>query len=157
MVSLAIAESASGFLSFFTLPDFNSFLNKDVWITGITLALVASLETLLSIEAVDDLDPYQRVTNKERELKAQGIGNMISGLIGGLPITSVIVRSSANVNAGAKTRMSTICHGILLLVCVAFIPGILNLVPKASLAAILIYTGYKLAKPSLFKMHYKKG
>src|SRR6185295_11583278 len=157
MVSIPVAESASGFLSFFTLPDFNSFLNKDVWITGITLALVASLETLLSIEAVDDLDPYQRVTNKERELKAQGIGNMISGLIGGLPITSVIVRSSANVNGGAKTKMSAIYHGVLLLVCVAFIPGILNLVPKASLAAILIYTGYKLAKPSLFKLHYKKG
>jgi MFS superfamily sulfate permease-like transporter len=132
-------------------------LNKDVWITGITLALVASLETLLSIEAVDDLDPYQRVTNKERELKAQGIGNMLSGLIGGLPITSVIVRSSANVNAGAKSKMSTVYHGILLLVCVAFIPAILNLIPKASLAAILIYTGYKLAKPSLFKAYYKKG
>jgi MFS superfamily sulfate permease-like transporter len=157
MVSIPIAESASGFLSFFTLPDFNSLLNKDVWITGITLALVASLETLLSIEAVDDLDPYQRVTNKERELKAQGIGNMLSGLIGGLPITSVIVRSSANVNAGAKSKMSTVYHGILLLVCVAFIPAILNLIPKASLAAILIYTGYKLAKPSLFKAYYKKG
>ena len=157
MVSIPVAESVSGFLSFFTLPDFKSLLNKDVWITGITLALVASLETLLSIEAVDDLDPYQRVTNKERELKAQGIGNIISGLIGGLPITSVIVRSSANVNAGAKTKMSAIYHGILLLVCVAFIPGILNLVPKASLAAILIYTGYKLAKPSLFRTHYKKG
>ena len=127
MVSIPVAESVSGFLSFFTLPDFNSFLNKDVWITGITLALVASLESLLSIEAVDDLDPYQRVTNKERELKAQGIGNIISGLIGGLPITSVIVRSSANVNAGAKTKMSAIYHGILLLVCVAFIPGILNM------------------------------
>jgi len=90
-------------------------------------------------------------------LKAQGIGNMISGLVGGLPITSVIVRSSANVNAGAKTKMSAVYHGMLLLVCVAFIPGILNLIPKASLAAILIYTGYKLAKPSLFKAHYKKG
>lgn len=157
MVSIPVAESASAFLSFFTLPDFNHFFNKDVWITGITLALVASLETLLSVEAVDDLDPYQRVTDKERELKAQGLGNMISGLIGGLPITAVIVRSSANVNAGAKTKMAAIYHGILLLVCVAFIPGILNLIPKASLAAILIYTGYKLAKPSLFKAHYKKG
>ena len=157
MVSFPVAESPAGFLSFFTFPDFTSFVNKDVWITGITLALVASLETLLSIEAVDDLDPYQRVTNKERELKAQGVGNMISGLIGGLPITSVIVRSSANVNAGAKTKMSTVYHGILLLVCVALIPGILNLVPKASLAAILIYTGFKLAKPSLFRTYYKKG
>lgn len=157
MVSIPIAQSATEFFSFFTFPDFNSFLNKEVWITGVTLALVASLETLLSIEAIDDLDPYQRVTNKERELKAQGVGNMLSGLIGGLPITSVIVRSSANVNAGAKTKMSAVYHGILLLVCVAFIPTILNLIPKAALASILIYTGYKLAKPSLFKGYYKKG
>lgn len=157
MVNLPVAQSANEFFSFFTLPDFNGFLNKDVWITGLTLALVASLETLLSIEAIDDLDPYQRVTNKEKELKAQGIGNMISGLIGGLPITSVIVRSSANVNAGAKTKMSAIYHGILLLLCVALIPGLLNFIPKSALAAILIYTGYKLAKPSLFKAYYKKG
>lgn len=157
MVNLPVAQSANEFFSFFTLPDFNGFLNKDVWITGLTLALVASLETLLSIEAIDDLDPYQRVTNKEKELKAQGIGNMISGLIGGLPITSVIVRSSANVNAGAKSKMSAIYHGILLLLCVALIPGLLNFIPKSALAAILIYTGYKLAKPSLFKAYYKKG
>lgn len=157
IVNIPVAQSSDEFLSFFTTPEFNGFLNRDVWIAGITLALVASLETLLSIEAVDDLDPYQRVTNKERELKAQGIGNMISGLIGGLPITSVIVRSSANVNAGAKSKMSTIYHGILLLLCVAFIPGLLNLIPKSALAAVLIYTGYKLAKPSLFKAYYKKG
>ena len=157
MVSIPIAQSTSEFISFFTRPDFNGFLNKDVWIAGVTLAMVASLETLLSIEAIDDLDPYQRVTNKERELKAQGIGNMISGLIGGLPITSVIVRSSANVNAGAKSKMSAIYHGILLLLCVALIPGLLNLIPKSALAAVLIYTGYKLAKPSLFKAYYKKG
>jgi MFS superfamily sulfate permease-like transporter len=157
MVNIPIAASANEFFSFFTTPDFNGFLNKQVWIAGVTLALVASLETLLSIEAIDDLDPYQRVTNKERELKAQGIGNMISGLIGGLPITSVIVRSSANVNAGAKSKMSAIYHGILLLLCVALIPGLLNLVPKSALAAVLIYTGYKLAKPSLFKAYYKKG
>ncbi|RYF84065.1 MAG: SulP family inorganic anion transporter, partial [Chitinophagaceae bacterium] len=100
---------------------------------------------------------YQRVTNKERELKAQGVGNMLSGLIGGLPITSVIVRSSANVNAGAKSKMSAISHGLLLLLCVALIPSILNLIPKSALAAVLIFTGYKLAKPSLFKAFYKKG
>jgi MFS superfamily sulfate permease-like transporter len=157
MVNLPVAQSTSEFLSFFTLPDFAGFANKKVWIAGVTLALVASLETLLSIEAVDALDPYQRVTNKERELKAQGVGNLLSGLVGGLPITSVIVRSSANVNAGAKSKMSTILHGSLLLVCVALIPGLLNLIPKAALAAILIYTGYKLAKPSLFKAYYKKG
>lgn len=157
MVNIPIASSANEFFSFFTAPDFNGLLNKDVWIAGVTLALVASLETLLCIEAVDDLDPYQRVTDKEKELKAQGIGNMVSGLIGGLPLTSVIVRSSANVNAGAKTKMSAIYHGIFLLVCVALIPGMLNLIPKSALAAILIFTGYKLAKPGLFKEYYKKG
>lgn len=157
LVIIPKASSANEFFSFFTHPDFSVFTNKDVWITGVTLALVASLETLLSIEAVDDLDPYQRVTNKDRELKAQGIGNMVSGLIGGLPVTSVIVRSSANVNSGAKSKMSTIMHGSLLLLCVAFIPAILNLIPKAALAAVLIFTGYKLAKPSLFVAFYKKG
>jgi MFS superfamily sulfate permease-like transporter len=157
MVSIPVAQSTSEFFSFFTAPDFSMWMNKEVWITGITLALVASLETLLSIEAIDNLDPYHRVTNKDRELRAQGMGNMVSGLIGGLPITSVIVRSSANVNAGAQSKMSTISHGLLLLLCVAFIPVILNLIPKAALAAVLIYTGYKLAKPALFKEHYKKG
>ncbi|HMR92476.1 MAG TPA: solute carrier family 23 protein, partial [Chitinophagaceae bacterium] len=135
----------------------SNLLNKDVLVTAVTLALVASLESLLSIEAVDDLDPYQRVTPTNRELKAQGLGNMVSGMIGGLPVTSVIVRSSANVNSGAKTKMSTIYHGTLLLLCVAFIPAILNLIPKAALAAILIFTGYKLAKPALFIAFYKKG
>jgi MFS superfamily sulfate permease-like transporter len=157
MVSIPAASSTSQFLSFFTFPDFSALANKEVWITGLTLALVASLETLLSIEAVDDLDPYQRVTNKERELKAQGIGNMLSGLVGGLPITSVIVRSSANVNSGARSKMSTVMHGLLLLLCVAFIPVLLNLIPKSALAAILIFTGYKLAKPSIFRMYYAKG
>jgi MFS superfamily sulfate permease-like transporter len=157
MVNLPKANSPQEFVSFFTSPDWSAILNKEVWITAITLALVASLETLLSIEAIDDLDPYQRVTNKERELKAQGVGNMVSGLLGGLPVTSVIVRSSANVNAGAQSKLSTIMHGLLLLLCVALLPNILNLIPNAALAAVLIYTGYKLAKPSLFKAFYKKG
>lgn len=157
LVTIPQANSTNEFFSFFTHPDFSAWLNKEVWTTGLTLAIVASLETLLSIEAVDDLDPYQRVTNKDRELKAQGIGNMLSGLLGGLPVTSVIVRSSANVNAGAKSKLSAIMHGVLLLLCVAMIPSILNLIPKAALAAILIFTGYKLAKPSLFKAFYKKG
>ncbi len=157
LVEIPIASSAGQFFSFFTMPEWSHLLDKNVLVTAVTLALVASLESLLSIEAVDDLDPYQRVTPTNRELKAQGLGNMVSGLIGGLPVTSVIVRSSANVNAGAKTKMSTIYHGMLLLLCVAFIPAILNLIPKAALAAILIFTGYKLAKPSLFKAFYKKG
>jgi MFS superfamily sulfate permease-like transporter len=157
LVSIPKAASAGEFFSFFTSPDFSVFANKEVWVVGVTLALVASLETLLSIEAVDDLDPYQRVTNKERELKAQGVGNILSGLIGGLPITSVIVRSSANLNSGAKTKLSTIMHGMLILVSIALIPGILNMIPKCALAAILIFTGYKLARPALFKEFYSRG
>jgi MFS superfamily sulfate permease-like transporter len=157
MVNLPIPKSSQEFISFFRFPDFSFWMNKEVWIAGLTLGIVASLETLLSIEAVDDLDPYQRVTPTSRELKVQGMGNMLSGLLGGLPVTSVIVRSSANVNAGAKTKMSAVYHGILLLLSVAFIPHLLNYIPNASLAAILIYTGYKLAKPTLFKGYYQKG
>jgi MFS superfamily sulfate permease-like transporter len=157
LVTLPQASSAGEFFSFFTQPDWSVLTNSHVWITGLTLAIVASLETLLSIEAIDDLDPYQRVTDKNHELKAQGIGNLVSGLIGGLPVTSVIVRSSANVNAGAQSKKSAIFHGALLLLCVAFIPNLLNLIPKAALAAILIFTGYKLAKPALFIDFYKKG
>ncbi|MEN9571974.1 MAG: hypothetical protein RL172_3205 [Bacteroidota bacterium] len=157
LVNIPIATSASDFFSFFTSPQLSFITNVDVWVTAITIALVASLETLLSIEAADKLDPYKRVTDNNRELKAQGVGNLVSGLIGGLPLTSVIVRTSANVNAGAKTKMSAILHGLLLLLCVAFIPVLLNKIPYAALASILIYTGYKLAKVSLFKEFYKKG
>jgi len=157
LVKIPVASSTNEFFSFFTTPDWSQLLNTDVLIIAVTLALVASLESLLSIEAVDDLDPYQRVTPTNRELKAQGLGNIVSGLVGGLPVTSVIVRSSANVNAGAKTKLSAIYHGILLLLSFAFIPLVLNMIPKASLAAILVFTGYKLAKPSLFKAFYKKG
>jgi MFS superfamily sulfate permease-like transporter len=157
LVILPKAGSTREFFSFFNGPDFSVWTNPHVWTTGLTLAIVASLETLLSIEAIDDLDPYQRVTDKNHELKAQGVGNLVSGLLGGLPVTSVIVRSSANVNSGARTKMSAIMHGLLLLLCVAFIPHLLNLIPKAALAAILIFTGYKLAKPSLFVSFYKKG
>ena len=157
LVSIPQASTTREFFSFFTMPSWSQISNINILTTGLTLALVASLETLLSIEAIDDLDAYQRVTPTNRELKAQGLGNIISGLIGGLPVTSVIVRSSANVNAGAKTKMSTILHGLLLLLFVAFIPAILNLIPKTVLAAILIFTGYKLAKPALFKSFYSKG
>ncbi|MFT3903641.1 MAG: SulP family inorganic anion transporter [Niabella sp.] len=157
LVEIPVASSASEFFSFFTMPDWRFLTNSDVWVLAVTIALVASLESLLSIEAVDDLDPYQRVTPTNRELKAQGLGNIVSGLIGGIPVTSVIVRSSANVNSGARTKMSTIYHGILLLLSVAFIPAILNMIPKSALAAILVYTGYKLAKPALFVAFYKKG
>lgn len=157
LVSLPVAGSMKMFVSFFTLPDVAHITNPQVWISGATLAIVASLETLLGIEAVDKLDPLKRVTPSNRELKAQGIGNIVSGLIGGLPLTSVVVRSSANVMAGAKTKTSTIMHGLMMLLCVFFIPSVLNLIPLSALAAILIFTGYKLAKVSLFKQFYSKG
>ena len=121
------------------------------------IAIIASLETLLSIEAVDNLDPERNVTNTNRELIAQGIGNSIAGLIGGLPVTSVIVRSSANVNAGAKTKLSAIFHGLLLLVCIILIPSLLNKIPLSALAAILLLTGYKLCKLEVFKKMIKNG
>ena len=157
LVQIKAAKNPAEFLSFFTLPNFNGFLNSKVIVAGVMIAIIASLETLLSIEAVDNLDPERNVTNTNKELLAQGIGNTISGLIGGLPITSVIVRSSANVNSGAKSKLSTIFHGVLLLVCVITIPSVLNLIPLSALAAILLLTGYKLCKLSVFKKMIKNG
>jgi len=157
LVNIPSAQSVQEFASFFRFPDFKYLTNPHVWITAGTIAVVASLETLLNIEAADDLDPYQRVTPTNRELKAQGVGNIVSGLLGGLPVTSVVVRTSVNVNAGAKTKVSAIMHGVLLLLCVAFIPKVLNMIPLSALAAVLIYTPYKLAKPTLFVAFYKKG
>jgi MFS superfamily sulfate permease-like transporter len=157
LIVLPIAKNAGEFFGFFTLPDFSGFTNGTVIMYGFIIAIIASLETLLSIEAIDNLDPERRLTNTNRELIAQGTGNALSGLIGGLPITSVIVRSSANVNAGAKTKLSAIFHAVLLLVTVILIPGILNMIPKGALAAILILTGWKLAKPAVFKGFWKAG
>jgi len=157
LVNLPVASDLAAFAGFFTLPKWEYIALPAVWTTAVTLALIASLETLLGVEAVDKLDPFNRRTPTNRELKAQGVGNMISGLIGGLPLTSVIVRSSANVDSGAKSKLSTILHGTLLLLTVLFIPGILNKIPLSALAAILIMTGYKLVKPSLFIYFYKKG
>jgi MFS superfamily sulfate permease-like transporter len=154
---MPVADSVRDFASFFTFPDFSAFTNFAVWTSAITIAIVASLETLLNLEASDELDPYKRVSPTNRELKAQGVGNIVSGLIGGLPLTSVIVRTSANVNAGARTKMSAIIHGLLLLLSVALIPRILNLIPLSALAGILIFTGFKLVKPSIFKEFYAKG
>jgi MFS superfamily sulfate permease-like transporter len=124
---------------------------------AITIAIVASLESLLSIDAVDKLDPFKRITPLNKELRAQGMGNFVSGLIGGLPVTSVIVRSSANVSAGARTKTSAISHGVLLLLTAFIIPGLLNKIPLSALAGILLMVGYKLAKPSLFTAMYKRG
>jgi len=157
VVSIPVPENLAGFLSQFTFPDFSAITNFEVWKTAIVLAIVASLETLLCVEATDKLDPYKRVTPTNRELKAQGLGNLVSGLCGGLPVTQVIVRSSANISFGAKTKLSTILHGIFLLISAITIPGLLNMIPLASLAAILIIVGYKLAKPALFKQMYKLG
>jgi len=157
LVNVPVAGSFSEFLGFFTMPDFSQLANPQVYIVALTIAAVASIETLLCVEAVDKLDPDKRTTSPNRELVAQGVGNMASGLVGGLPITSVIVRSSANVNAQAKSKMSTIIHGLLLLICVTLIPVILNKIPLASLAAILLMTGYKLCNIALFKKMFAIG
>jgi MFS superfamily sulfate permease-like transporter len=157
LVNLQVAKSPKEFLGFFTLPNFSGFTNGTVIMYGFIIALIASLETLLSIEAIDNLDPERRVTNTNRELFAQGAGNLISGLIGGLPITSVIVRSSANVNAGAKTKLSTIFHASLLLISTIALATVLNKIPLGALAAILILTGWKLAKPAVFMQMFKNG
>ncbi len=157
VVALPIASSWEGFLALFTLPDFSQIANPGVYTVAITLAVVGSLETLLSVEAIDKLDPQKRLTPTNLELKAQGIGNMFSGLIGGLPVTQVIVRSSANVQSGGKTKAAAFIHGILLLVSALAIPGLLNLIPLSSLAAVLIVVGYKLAKPAMFKQVYQAG
>ena len=138
-------------------PSFEKIYSPEIWYIAATIAIVASIETLLCIEATDKLDKLKRRTSTNRELKAQGFGNLIAGFIGGLPITSVIVRSSANVNAGAQTKLSAVFHGFWLILSVIFIPNLLNKIPYASLAAILIVTGLKLAKPSIFKELYKLG
>ncbi len=157
LVSLPIPDGISGFVGQFTMPDFSALLHPDTLIVAFTIAIIASLESLLSLEAVDKLDPQKRNSPQNRELKAQGMGNLISGLIGGLPVTAVIVRSSANVHAGGKTKASAVLHGVLLLATVALIPQFLNKIPLASLAAILITVGYKLVKPSLVISMYRKG
>ena len=157
VVRIPVAHNLTAFFSQFTLPDFSAITNFEVWKVAVVLAIVASLETLLCVEATDKLDPYKRNTPTNRELKAQGLGNIVSGLIGGLPITQVIVRSSANISFGAKTKMSGILHGVFLLISAITIAGLLNMIPLASLAAILIMVGYKLAKPALFQQMYKLG
>jgi len=141
----------------FTLPDFSILQNYQGWIVAVTIAIVASLETLLSVEAADKIDPWKRNTPTNRELKAQGVGNIVSGMIGGLPMTAVIVRSSANVNAGGRTKLSAILHGIYLMAFVLLIPSFLNQIPLAVLAVVLIVVGYKLAKVQLFKSMFKLG
>lgn len=157
LVNVPIPNSVSDFLDQFSSPNFSVITNYKVWVTAFTIAVVASIETLLSVEATDKLDPEKNVTPTNRELIAQGTGNMISGLIGGLPVTQVIVRSSANIQSSAKSKLSTIIHGFLLLLSVILIPTLLNKIPLSVLAAVLLIVGYKLANPSLFSKMYKLG
>lgn len=157
LVSLPVPQNIDDFKNLVVFPDFAGFLNPKIWIIGATIAIVASIETLLCIEASDRLDIHRRITDTNLELKAQGIGNLISSAIGGLPMTSVVVRSSANANAGATSKISAMIHGVLLLVCALSIPFILNLIPLATLAAVLILVGYKLAKPATIAHFWHKG
>ncbi|WP_274476408.1 SulP family inorganic anion transporter [Mangrovimonas aestuarii] len=157
LVSVPIPDDFSSFLGQFSFPNFAAITNYEVWVTAFTIALVASLETLLCVEATDKLDPHKNVTPTNRELLAQGTGNIFSGLVGGLPITQVIVRSSANIQSGGRTKLSAIIHGILLLISVILIPRLLNMIPLSVLAAILLVVGYKLAKPKLFLEMYSLG
>ena len=157
MVTLPVASSATDFFGQFMLPDFGAIANPKVWTVALTLAIVASIETLLSLEAADRIDPFKRISPPNRELLAQGLGNLTSGMIGGLPITSVVVRTSANVYSGARTRVSAMLHGCLLFVAVLAIPMYLNMTPLACLAAILIVVGYKLTKVSLYSHMYGLG
>jgi MFS superfamily sulfate permease-like transporter len=157
LVSLPVTDKPANFLQLFSFPDFSFLNNPQVYTIAATLAIIASLETLLSLEAVDKMDPLKRVAPTDRELKAQGVGNMLSGLIGGLPITAVIVRSAANVNAGGHSKVSSFVHGLLLLVSIMFFARFINHIPLSCLAAILLQTGYKLAKPKLFMEFFHKG
>lgn len=157
LVSVPIPDDLSSFLGQFSFPNFSVIFEANVWITAFTIALVASLETLLCVEATDKLDPDKNVTPTNKELLAQGTGNIISGMVGGLPITQVIVRSSANIQSGGKSKMSAIIHGFLLLISVILIPKLLNMIPLSVLASILLIVGYKLAKPSLFKKMFAMG
>ncbi len=157
LVDLPLLAGPADLVNHLTFPDFSALRDPQVYVTAATLAVIGSLETLLSLEAIDKLDPLKRTAPTNRELKAQGLGNLVSGLLGGLPITAVIVRGSANVNAGAHTKASGFFHGVLLLLSVLFLAKVLNLIPLASLAAVLLLTGYKLAKPALFQELYAKG
>lgn len=157
IVKIPTFSNGSEFLAMFSVPNFSVISNIEVWKIAIIIALVASIETLLSVEAADKLDPQKRITPTNQELKAQGIGNVLSGLIGGLPLTQVIVRSSANISFGGKTKLSTILHGIWLLISVLTIAPLLNMIPLSALAAVLMIVGYKLAKPDIFKHMYHLG
>ena len=157
LVSIPTAESAEGLFAQLPKPDWSIITTKAVWVTALTIALVASLETLLSIEATDKLDPKKQITPTNRELKAQGVGNVIAGLLGGLPMTAVIVRSTANIAAGGQSRWSAMLHGVWLVLALAFGASLVNQIPLASLAAILLVVGFKLTRPSLYTSAWTRG
>ena len=157
LVRVPVSQSFSDFMGTLHFPDFSAITNPQVFVGAITVAIVASLETLLNLEAVDKLDLQKRVSPPNRELMAQGVGNMTCGIFGGLPITSVVVRSSVGISSGAKTRMACFIHGILLFVLVLLLPALLNLIPLSCLAAILMVTGFKLATPQLFREMWSLG
>ncbi len=157
LVNMPIPHSLKDFINQFTFPDFSKIIEYKVYSVAFVIALVASLETLLSVEATDKLDPFKRITPTNRELKAQGIGNIVSGLLGGLPLTQVIVRSSTNISFGGRTKVSTIVHGFFLLISAVTIPSLLNKIPLATLACVLLLVGYKLAKPIVFIRMFKLG
>lgn len=157
LVNLPVPDSLEALMSQFTFPDFSAMMKPEVWVVAVTIAVVASIETLLCVEASDKLDPMKRYTNTNTELFAQGAGNMLSGLIGGLPMTSVIVRTSANINSGGRTKFATIAHGVFLLIAVLSIPTLLNKIPLASLAAVLLMIGFKLASPKVFMHMWHNG
>lgn len=156
-VNLPAFESFDHLWSEIIFPDFSMITNPQIFITALTLALIASLESLLSLEAADKIDLLKRVAPTNRELIAQGIGNFLSGLFGGLPISAVIVRTSVNINAGGRTKLASFIHGLCIIICVIFFVEFMNLVPFSCLAAILIVTGLKLAKPSIFNELYDQG
>ena len=157
MVAIPVTEGFMGFVGQFSLPELSAFTNPAIYTIGITMGVVASLETLLCVEATDKLDPFKRVTPTNKELFAQGVGNVVSGFIGGLPITQVIVRSSANIQSGGRTKTSAFLHGSMLLLSAFSIPKLLNMIPLSALAAILLVIGYKLAKPSMYRDMWKLG
>ncbi len=157
LVTVPVPESISAVGGLLSFPNFSVIGNPEIWITAFTIALVASLETLLCVEATDKLDPYKRTTPTNKELFAQGVGNTVSGFLGGLPVTQVIVRSSANIQSGGRTKASAIIHGFFLLISILLIPRLLNMIPLSVLAAVLFVVGFKLAKPRLFKTMYNLG
>ena len=157
LVQLPVPTQDGHLFGLFELPDFRALMTFDAWRIGVTIAVVASLESLLSMKATDKMDSFKRESDTNRELLAQGVGNMLAGLVGGLPMAGVLVRSAANIDSGARTRWSSVLQGVLLLASVLAIPALLNLIPLAAVAGLLLYTGFRLASPALFRTSWSLG